>query len=142
MPATLESKVRTHAFARVIGPFLLLVPGILVVRAPALGTILSAFFQNEALVWIMGGLLLFCGLLIIAYHQYWSSPAAVMISLFGWFLALRGLILLIAPQLIMRGATASMGMVLAVRIGFSVLVVVGLWLTYIGWFTKPPVPNS
>lgn len=142
MSATLESKVRTRAFARVIGPFLVIVPGILVVRAPGLGAILSAFFQNEALVWMMGSLLFFCGLLIIAYHQYWSSPAAVMISLFGWFLALRGLILLAAPELILRGGIASMNMVPAVRIGFSILVLIGIWLTYVGWFTKPPASSS
>jgi hypothetical protein len=142
MSATLESKARTRAFARVIGPFLVIVPGILVVRAPHLGTILSAFFQNEALVWMMGALLFFCGLLIIAFHQYWSSTAAVMISLFGWFLALRGLILLAAPELIQRGGTASMNMIPAVRIGFSILVVVGLWLTYVGWLTKPPASHS
>lgn len=137
MPATLESKVRTRAFARVIGPFLVIVTGILVIRAPDLGPILSAFFQNEAIVWMMGALLLFCGLLIIAFHQYWSSAAAVMISLFGWFLALRGLILLAAPQWIQRGGAASMHMVPAVRIGFSLLVLAGLWLTYVGWFSKP-----
>jgi hypothetical protein len=142
MPATSESKVRTRAFARVIGPFLVIVPGILVVRAPGLGTILSAFFQNEALVWMMGALLFFCGLLIIAYHQYWSSPAAVMISLFGWFLAIRGFILLAAPQLILRGGTASMQMVPAVQVGFSLLVLIGLWLTYVGWLAKPPASDS
>ena len=129
MPATLESRVRTRAFARVTGPFLFIVTGILVVRAPDLGTILSDFFQNEALVWMMGALLFFCGLLIIAYHQYWSSPAAVMISLFGWFLAIRGFILLAAPQLILRGGIAAMHMVPAVRTGFSLLVLIGLWLT-------------
>ena len=142
MPATLESNVRTRTFARVIGPFIVIVPGILVVRAPGLGTILTAFFQNEALVWMMGALLFFCGLLIIAFHQYWRSPAAVMISLFGWFLALRGLILLTAPQLILHGANASMQMVPVVRIGFSIIVLIGLWLTYVGWFTKPPASNS
>jgi len=142
MPVTLESKVRTRAFARVIGPFLVVIPGILVVRAPNLGTILTAFFQNEALVWMMGSLLFFCGLLIIAFHQYWSSPAAVMISLFGWFLALRGLVLLTVPQLILQGGTASMNMVPAVRIGFSVLVAVGLWLTYAGWQALPPQSGS
>jgi hypothetical protein len=121
---------------------MVIVPGILVVRAPGLGTVLSALFQNEALVWMMGALLFFCGLLIIAFHQYWSSPAAVMISLFGWFLALRGLILLAAPELILRGGTASMNMIPAVRIGFSILVAVGLWLTYVGWFTKQPASHS
>ena len=142
MPATIESKARTRAFARLIGPFLVIVPGILVVRAPDLGTILTAFFQNEALVWMMGALLFFCGLLIIAFHQYWSSPTAVMISLFGWFLAIRGFILLAFPQLIQRGGNASMNMVPVVRIGFSLLVLVGLWLTYVGWFTKPPASDS
>jgi hypothetical protein len=142
MPATIESKARTRAFARVIGPYLVIVTGILVVRAPDLGTVLSALFQNEALVWLMGALLLFCGLLIIAFHQYWSSPAAVAISLFGWFLAIRGFILLAFPQLIQRGGNASMHLVPAVRIGFSLLVLIGLWLTYIGWFTEPPASNS
>jgi hypothetical protein len=136
MSATLESRLRTRTFARVIGPFLVLVPGILVVRAPSMGTILSSFFQNEALVWTLGSLLLFSGLLIIAFHQYWSSAAAVMISLFGWFLAIRGLILLTAPQWINRGGTASMQMLPVVRIGFSFLVLIGLWLTYVGWFAQ------
>jgi len=63
-------------------------------------------------------------------------------TFFGWFLALRGLILLAAPQLILRGGTASMSMIPVMRIGFSILVVVGLWLTYVGWLTKSPVSGS
>ncbi|MCE5280897.1 MAG: hypothetical protein LLG93_02250 [Deltaproteobacteria bacterium] len=142
MPTSLEAKARTRAFARVIGPFLVLVPGTLVVRAPDIRAILLAFFQNEALVWGVGTMLLIGGLLIIAYHQYWSSPAAVMISLLGWLLALRGLMLLAAPQLIARGANASLDYLPAVRIGFSLFVLIGLWLTYAGWFAKPPENGS
>jgi hypothetical protein len=137
MPATLESEARTRAFARVIGPWLAIVPGIIVVRAPEMGTFASGFFENAVLVWFAGGLLLFCGLLIIAFHQYWSSPPAVLISLFGWFLALRGVVLMAAPQLIERGAAASMNAMPFVRIGFGALVVAGLWLTYVGWIAKP-----
>jgi hypothetical protein len=142
MPASLEAKARTRAFARVIGPSLVLVPGILVVRAPDIRTILLAFFQNEALVLGVGVMLLIGGLLIIAYHQYWSSPAAVMISLLGWLLALRGLMLLAAPRLIACWATALLDYLPAVRIGFSLFVLVGLWLTYAGWFAKPPENGS
>ena len=36
------------------------------------------------------------------------------------------------------GGAASIHMVPAMRIGFSALVLIGLWLTYVGWFTKPP----
>jgi hypothetical protein len=140
MPATPEARARTRAFARVIGPFLLIVPTIIAVRAPSAGmeAISTAFFQNDALVWITGGLLLFAGLLIIAHHQYWSSLAAVLISLFGWFLALRGVVLLAAPQLIERGADVAMNMIPVVQGGFGILALVGLWLTFVGWIAKPP----
>ena len=84
-----------------------------------------------------GRFLLFSGLLIIAHHQYWSSAAAVLISLFGWFLALRGVVLLAAPQLIARGADASMGATPLVRAGFGVLAAIGLWLTFAGWIARP-----
>lgn len=45
---------------------------------------------------------------------------AVLISLFGWYLALRGFVLLAAPELFSRVATAGVDSVLGVRIGFSV----------------------
>ncbi len=137
MPTTPESKARTRAFARVIGPFLTVVPGIIAVRAPEMGALVSSFFENAALAWIAGGLLLFGGLLIIAHHQYWSSASAILISLFGWFLALRGLVLLAAPQLMARAAAGAVGAILAVRIGAGVLLLVGLWLTFVGWIAKP-----
>lgn len=142
MPATTESNIRTRAFARVLGPYILLVPGIIIVRAPDIGSILRSFFANDVIVWFAGAFLLFCGILIIAFHQYWSSAAAIIISLFGWFLALRGLVLLVAPQLIAHGADAALNVMPAVRIGFSVLVLAGLWLTYVGWFVKPPESAS
>jgi hypothetical protein len=137
MPATQESKARTRAFARVMGPFLVIVPGTVMVRAPDMGTALTDFFDNAALVWITGGLLLFSGLLIIAQHQYWSSLAAVLISLFGWYLALRGLVLLAAPQLIERAAGAAMNMMPIVRIGYGLVFLIGLWLTFAGWIARP-----
>lgn len=138
MPVTLEPELRTRAFARVLGPFLVLVPGIIIVRAPDIESILLSFFHNEVMVWFAGAFLLLCGLLIIAFHQYWSSAAAIIISVFGWFLALRGLILLAAPQLIAHGADTALRLLPAVRVGFSILVLAGIWLTYVGWFVKPP----
>ena len=140
MPATSEAQARTRAFARVIGPFLSIVTGILVMRAPEMDTMASAFFENEALVWLMGGILLFCGLLVIAHHQYWSSPSAIVISLFGWFLALRGVALLAMPQLYGHASASLTGAITSVRIGFGFLTLAGLWLTFVGWIAKPVSP--
>ena len=82
--------------------------------------------------------LLFGGLLIIANHQYWSSASAILISLFGWFLALRGLALLIVPHLYEKAGIEAINAISLVRISFSLLVLAGLWLTYTGWIAKPP----
>jgi len=142
MPSTVESELRTRAFARVLGPFLVLVPGIIIVRAPDIEALLHSFFLNEVIMWFVGAFLLLCGLLIIAFHQYWSNAAAIIISLFGWFLALRGLLLLTAPQMIARGAYSALKLLPAVRAGFSILVLSGIWLTYVGWFVKPPDSDS
>ena len=70
-----KSADRTRAFARVIGPFLVIVPAIVAVRAPEMGPFASSFFDNPALVWIIGGLLPFAGLVVIVNHQDWSSVA-------------------------------------------------------------------
>ena len=101
------------------------------------GNGIVAFFENPALVWVTGSMMLLGGLLIIAHHQYWSSLAAILISLFGWFVALRGLALLVAPQLYARGGTAALNIMPIVQIGFAVLVLIGLWLTFVGWIAKP-----
>jgi hypothetical protein len=92
-------------------------------------------------VWFAGALLLFGGLLIIAFHQYWSSVAAVMISLFGWILALRGMVLLAAPGRYERAAM-SMSAISLVLLIFGALVVMGLYLTYVGWLAKPASPSA
>ncbi|ETR77331.1 membrane protein [Afipia sp. P52-10] len=141
MAITLQQRNTTRAFARVIGPWLLIVPGVIVLRLPQMERLLAAFIASELFAWFAGALLLLCGLLIIALHQFWSSVSAVLISLFGWFLALRGLVLLVAPQWIERAATGLMGQLLLVRLIFIGLFLIGLWLTVDGWILKPPTAD-
>jgi hypothetical protein len=136
MPATKESQARTRAFARVIGPYLAIVPTIVAVRAPDMGALASDFFKSDLTVWFTGAALLFAGLFIIAFHQYWSSVAAALISVFGWFLALRGLVLLVAPDLYERAAVATDSVPL-IRLIVAVIIAIGLYFTYVGWLAKP-----
>lgn len=135
MPATPESRARTRGFARVIGPYVAVVPAIIAVRLPEMGAL--QFFELPIVVWITGALLLFAGILIIANHQIWSSAPAIAISLFGWFLALRGFVLLAAPDLMARGVSGSMEMMPIARAGMALIAAMGAWLTYIGWARRP-----
>jgi hypothetical protein len=64
VPATQASLARTRAFARVLGPWLVTVPGIIALRAPEMGALASEFFKSDLTVWFTGAALLFEGLLI------------------------------------------------------------------------------
>jgi hypothetical protein len=94
--------------------------------------VVDDLFGNAVLPWILGAMMLACGLVIIGFHQYWYSASAVVISLFGWFVALRGLALVALPTEIESGATETLsrpGLLLGARIFFLALTAVGLWLT-------------
>lgn len=135
-----DESLRTRSFARVLGPFMAVVPAIVAIRAASLGNQLSSFSEDPMWPWSLGALLFLCGLFIVAFHQYWRSVAAVIISLFGWFLLLRGLALLTVPQLIIAGAESatqpSSPAVGVVRAGFALLTACGLYLAYVGWVKK------
>jgi hypothetical protein len=137
---TTDQSQRTRSFARVLGPFIAVVPAIVAIRAGSIGSQLSSFSTDPMWPWVLGALLLFSGLFVVAFHQYWRSVAAVIISLFGWFLLLRGFALLAVPQLITKGAetaTATSNLALGgVRVGFGLLTLCGLYLAYVGWVKK------
>jgi hypothetical protein len=139
MSATPEASASTRTFARVIGPFLVIVAAGVAVRVPDMAMILSAFFENPALVWITGNMMVLAALVIIAGHPYWSGPAAVFVSLFGWYVGLKGLTLLLAPQLIARAGAAAIKMpaMPLVWLSCGVFVLIGLWLSFAGWIAKP-----
>jgi len=137
MPTTIESQARTRAFARVIGPYVAIIATVTAVRMGTMEDMISAFFANFALVYTLGAFLLLLGLVVVAFHQIWSSAAAIVISLIGWLMVLRGIVLLAAPQLIQHAANAMLGATPAIRVGFSLAAVLGLWLTYVGWVAKP-----
>lgn len=133
---SLEAEMRTRAFARVIGPFVACATVIVAIRLPDLGGALDGLFGNAVLPWILGAMMLALGLVIIAFHQYWYGLTASAISLFGWFVALRGLTLMAFPTAIENGAGATIdspGLLLGARVFFLMMTVLGLWFTYVGW---------
>jgi len=78
------------------------------------------------------------------------GPAGGLIPRFGWFVGLRGLLLLATPTVIRSGVDAtalSTSATILARIFFGVLAVVGVLLTYAGWFAtpveaRPAVPST
>ena len=143
---THEAEERTRAFARVIGPFVASATVIVAIRLPDLAGLLDGLFANAVLPWILGAMMLISGLIVIAFHQYWYGFTAIAISLFGWFVALRGLTLMAFPTAIENGAAGTIdspNLLLGARVFFFLLTALGLWFTYVGWISRriSPVDN-
>jgi hypothetical protein len=133
---------RTRMFARVLGPFVAILGMTVVARASEMRKLVSDFESNSVWAWVTGAFVLLIGVVVIALHPYWRGAAAIMISLLGWMIALRGLFLLAFPTVFMSAANATIGMGpvwIAVSI---VLAVVGLYLTYVGWSPESGRPKS
>jgi hypothetical protein len=133
------SRIRTRMFARAFGPFFLIVPSIIAVRASSQMPVLLHEFSNDPMwQWELGALLLMWGSVIIAFHQYWRSVAAVLISLLGWFLAIRGILILAIPDVYdSAGSALEQNAIPLVRVIFAGIALVGLYLSYVGWIAKP-----
>lgn len=136
--ATAEAQERTRAFARVIGPYVAVFTIVYTIRLPEGLDLVDDLFAQPVLVLLLGALMLGAGLVVIGGHRSWRGPVAVAVSLFGWFVALRGFLLIVVPSSVESGAEATMlsptGLVLG-RVFFGALAVLGLLLTYAGWFT-------
>ncbi len=133
MNASEQSQAKTRMFARVLGPFLVIVDVTAVARASHMRTLLSEFTANSVWAWVAGAFILLGGLVIIAGHPYWRGAAAIIVSLLGWLIALRGLFLLAFPDTFVSLANSMIGAEawwLAVCVVFAL---VGVYLTYVGW---------
>lgn len=130
-------------FARVLGPYLVILAGTGVAHYSQMRTLVSDFGVNSSWPWVTGTFVLLLGLVVIALHPYWRGAAAIMVSVLGWATALKGLFLVTFPQTYMSFAhsaidTANWGP----RAAWIVIALVGLYLAYVGWVPAPSRPTS
>lgn len=133
MKTSAQPAVLTQKFARVLGPFLAIASTVVIFRAPEMEALAADFASSALWPWVMGAFGLMGGISIVAFHQLWRDPAAIMISTLGWVLVARGFLLLAFPDSVATAVDRSLGgsaAWLVVYIGFAVA---GLYLTYVGY---------
>ncbi len=142
MNASPEAQARTRFFARILGPFLVIVDVTAVARASDMQTLLSQFEANSMWAFVSGAFILLFGLTTVAAHQYWKGAPAIIVSSLGWLIVLRGLLLVALPKAFVAVANSMIGAQgwwISLCIVFAV---VGLYLTYVGWGPAPGRPAS
>lgn len=143
MSASEQSLIRTRMFARVMGPYLTIVPTTVAIRGSYMQELFNEFKANPMWPWLYGAILLMGGLFIIAFHQYWRGLAAIIVSAAGWFFLIRGVLLLTIPRAYDAAGNAvySSGASAAIWLVFICLASAGLYLTYVGWKPETVTPK-
>ncbi len=129
-------------FARVIGPYLVIVTVTAILRASDMRTLLSEFGANSVWPWVTGAFVLLSGLVVVALHQSWRGATAIIVSLMGWLTTLKGLFLLAIPQTYISWADNALDAMAWWRAGFVVMALAGLYLTYVGWSPTRSRPTT
>lgn len=130
----------TRIAARIVGPYLVLMALTLIVRAGVMPLLLPAFMQDGPLVFASGAFTLLAGLTLLALHHSFRTPAAIAITLVAIVGAIKGAWLMIAPEL---GASLTAAIVRAtplLLILALIMLVIGAWLSFVGWLSKKETP--
>jgi len=129
-------------FARVLGPYLVIVTATAMAHGSQMRTLLSEFGANSGWAWVTGTFVLLGGLVVIVLHPYWRGAAAITVSVLGWLTALKGLFLVAIPQTYISAANSAFAASVWWWTAFAVTAVAGLYLTYVGWAPVPSRPTS
>lgn len=123
----------TRTFARVLGPFLAIASATVAARSAHMREMLTAFESTPVWSWVVGAFVLLAGLVVVVLHPHWRGFTATVISLLGWLIVVRGVLLLAFPEVFAAIAEKTVGQETLWRFVFMVLMVVGLCLTWVGW---------
>ncbi|OMC11012.1 hypothetical protein A5735_16670 [Mycolicibacter heraklionensis] len=133
MSVSEQSQARTRLFARVIGPFLLILTVTALFRAPQVWEYASDNRTDPLRLWSTGAFTLLAGLTVVALHPYWRGAAAVCVSVTGWITTVKGFALTVFPDAGASAANIAMRAEGWARAAYVVFALIGLYLTYVGW---------
>ena len=142
MSATPQIQPRTRLFARVLGPYLVIVALTMIGRSHFIPTMIEAFSADTVWSWVAGAFVLPMGLVVIALHPYWRGPAATIVSLLGCLTVAKGIALMAFPQRYLSVGHTAVSATPWWQASSAVVVVIGLYLTYIGWIAHRADPHS
>ena len=142
MSSSQQAEARTRMFARVLGPYLVIVTATAMARASQMRTLATEFGANSVWPYVTGAFILLSGLIVVALHQYWRGAAAIIVSILGWMSTAKGFFLMAFPASYISAVKSAVDAGNGWIAGFTVIALVGVYLTYVGWVAGPSQPVS
>jgi hypothetical protein len=96
-------------------------------------SVLKEFIANRALIFLTGILALLAGVAIVNMHNVWEPDWRVIITVLGWLLVLRGVMLLVFPLTVQVFGDRIAASEAGVTAGAALTFVLGAILCILGY---------
>ncbi|MGQ0532150.1 MAG: hypothetical protein ACT4OF_05580 [Caulobacteraceae bacterium] len=126
----------TRFCARVVGPLMLIIGAVVIARFDDLTLMVPAILQDAPLAFITGMFTFIAGMVLFAAHHHFGSVTAIILTILGGLTIVRGVSLLLAPDIIASFANTMISNGPGVLIAGGATALIGAWLAYAGWFAK------
>jgi len=131
--------VATRYLARLIGLFSIVVGLVMIGRRQEMVAAVDALIHNAALLLVVGLIALGIGLAMVLAHNVWSGGVApVVVTLVGWLVLLRGLVLLFLPAAVVATLFEALHFARLLYLYASIALVLGIYLAMAGFRAEPP----
>ncbi len=142
MEISQDSALATRRFARVLGPYMVIVPLAAAARPSDTQAVVGAIDASGVWQLLTGVFALLAGLVIVGLHEHRRGPAAIIVSVVGWLAVLEGLVLLVVPRAYLALADWLVGSTVLLWVVMLVAAVIGAYLTYVGWIGERSVAQE
>jgi hypothetical protein len=129
---------RTSFLSRLIGLYLILIALPMAMRREAMVAMVTSLLHDQAMLFVLGVIMLAAGLAMVLAHNIWSGSAlAVMVTLIGWLILLKGLLFLFLPPETQAGLfLKELHYDQLFYLYAAISWIIGIYLTYGGFVSK------
>lgn len=90
--------------AGIFGPFLFFIGLWMLFYHENMMKVITSMKNTPSAFYLIGAINLFLGLIVINEYNMWSMTSAVLVTLLGWVMMIRGLLCLFVPQAFIKPA--------------------------------------
>jgi len=125
---------RTRFLARLFGIFTVVVAISLMLNQADVRVAIDDLVRDRAAIFLLAFMCLAGGLATVIGHQVWSGGIVpVLVTLFGWLMLVRGVLLLLLPARLLDGVAAAVLVPFWYDVVGPVALILGGYLTYAGF---------
>ena len=121
--------------ARLMGPYIILIGVSLIFNQKIFLQIMEDFPKNPSLVFITGLLTFVAGLATVLFHNIWVWDWRIIITIFGWLVLIKGLLLVVLPGSVGKTTKIYAGNPKLVMIPWGIMILIGIFCTIKGYFS-------